>query len=71
MAEDRRALHVLMSDDAHDGFRLFAKANGVTVAGFLEALGLALHEVDRPPPFLRGVLIDAREIDAERRERGR
>lgn len=71
MAEDRRALHVLMSDDAHDGFRLFARANGVTVAGFLEALGVALRDLDKPTPFLRGVLTSAQAVDAGRRERGR
>lgn len=60
-----------MSHDAHDGLRLFARANGVTVAGFLEALGIALHDVDKPAPFLRSVLADARTVDAERRERGR
>lgn len=71
MPDERRALHVFMSDDAHDGLRLFARAQGVTVAGFLEALGVALYDVDRPTPFLRDVLAAAQLIDAERRERGR
>jgi hypothetical protein len=71
MADDRRAIHVFVSEDAHDGLRLFAQAHGVTVAGFLEALGVALHDVDKPPPLLRDVLAEARIIDAERRERGR
>ncbi len=71
MSDDRRAIHVFVSHDAHDGLRLFAQAHGVTVAGFLEALGCALHDVDPPTPLLRGVLAEAREVDAERRERGR
>lgn len=71
MAAERRPLPVRLSEEAHEGFKLFARAHGVSVAGFLEALGVALHDVDRPPPFLRGVLTDAQAVDAGRRERGR
>lgn len=71
MPDERRALHVLLSDDAHDGFRVFARTHGVTVAGFLEALGVHLGNVDRPSPLLRGVLNQAKAVDTERRERGR
>lgn len=69
------ALHASVSDEARDGWRLFAQVHGVSVTGLLEALGLRLAFLDRPekglPVLWREVLAEARAIDAERRSRER
>lgn len=66
-------LYANVSDEALDGWRLFARANGVSVTAMLEALGCRLAELDAPevdlPALWRETIAEARAIDAERRSR--
>lgn len=75
MASRRRSIGAYVSPQARDGWRLFAASRGVSVSALLEALGVALAELDEPerrlPPLVREALQEARVIDARRRRRDR
>lgn len=64
-------MHIVMSEEAHEAWHLFARAQGVSVTGLVNALGEELSEVDerRLPAMLRRAVVRAREVDAERRRR--
>ncbi len=62
-------LNAELSDEAHDAWRAFAHAHGVSVTALLEAVGLALREQVPPSDALEAVVESARLIDSERRER--
>lgn len=70
---ERQALHAYLSPEAHAAWQQFGEANGVSLTGLLEALGLELaHELeDIEPEDLRQVWVKTgRRIDADRRRRG-
>lgn len=74
MAEERKALHAYLSDEAWDAWRHFSEENGVSVTSLLEALGLELAEEleDTEPDEMRRAWVKAgRKVDAQRRRRGR
>jgi hypothetical protein len=64
------ALHVTISDEAHDGWRNFCAVHGINITALAEAIGLSLGQLDDPetelPPQLRETVIRARRIAAER-----
>lgn len=74
MADERKAVHAYLSDDAHAAWAAFAEDNGCSVTGLIEALGrelldeIADHGGDatevRQSWVKRG-----RRIDADRRKR--
>lgn len=63
-----RQLSAYLTDEAYERLQTFATENGASMVAFLEALCLRL-DPDKPPPFLRDVVKDARRIEAERRRR--
>jgi hypothetical protein len=70
---DRMALHAYLSPEAHGAWARFSEANGVSLTGLLEALGLELDDEleSIEPDELRQTWVKmARRIDAERRRRG-
>lgn len=71
----RSALNVVISDEAHDGWRDFCAVHGCTVSALVEAIGMALGRLDEPeaklPPLLRATLQEARRIAAARSARRR
>lgn len=70
---DRQPLNAYLSEEAYEGWRLFAASQRVTVTALLEAIGTVLVDVDevRPPVWLRKVVRDAAAIDRDRRSRKR
>ncbi len=73
MRGDRRQLGAYLSAVAAEGWKRFAAEHGTTTSALLEALGRQFAEMDadaRLPDFLKKAVRDAREISAERRERG-
>ncbi len=65
------SINVRFDDVAYDGLRLFCQAQGVTVAGLVNALGEEVAGVDerRLPGWLRQLVARGRVIDGERRRR--
>jgi len=74
-AEPRyRAVHVYLSDDAHLTWLEVSTEYGVSVSGFIEAMGVDLARPDDERvlgPHLEGLVARARKVDAERRRRSR
>jgi hypothetical protein len=72
-AEPRyRAVHAYLSDEAHATWLEVSTEYGVSVSGFIEAMGadLAKPEDERVlGPQLEGLVARARKVDAERRRR--
>lgn len=68
-------LTAVLSDQAYNGWRLFAASRGVSVSGLTEALGHLLDDLDQPenrlPQLIREAVREARMIDDDRRRRGR
>jgi hypothetical protein len=82
MADQRRALHAYLTDEAHDTWHRVADESGVTVSGLVEAL--ATYFAEHPPagdlatgespddgafPQWPEVVRAARLVDAQRRRR--
>jgi hypothetical protein len=67
-----RAVHAYLSDDAHTTWLDVSTEYGVSVSGFIEAMGADLA---KPPsdrvlgPQLDGLVTRARKVDADRRRR--
>lgn len=75
MAEERRALHAYLSDEAHEIWQRFAEDNGVSMTGLLEAKALELGQAianagDDPTDVEQDWVKTSRRIDAKRRRRG-
>lgn len=70
---NRAPLNLTTSPEAHDGWRSFGMAHGVTMTALAEALGVALGALDSPeadlPDWLAAVVVDARRIAASRSDR--
>ncbi len=67
-----RAVHAYLSDDAHATWHDVSTEYGVSVSGFIEAMGadLAKPSEDRLlAPQLDGLVARARQVDATRRRR--
>lgn len=70
MAKDRRMLTAPLSVEAMDGWRSFARREGVTMSAAAEAIGLILGDPAGLPAQLRHEVIRlARDVAAERRAR--
>lgn len=74
MTADRKALHVNLSDDAHDQMRAFCDEHGISVAAFIETFASGLPDYEEA--LVCGLSAsefakDARKVDAVRRKRGR
>ncbi len=70
--DDRRALHVFLSDDAHDSWHRVASELGVSVSGMLQVIAFELGKDPADSalgPAVDGLVRRARKIDAERRRR--
>lgn len=72
---DRSALHAYLSDEAHSTWHRFARENGVSLTGLLEAIGAELDaEIEAngndPDRVRQPTVKAARRIDADRRRRG-
>ena len=63
-------LSAYLTDEAYERLQTFATENGSSMVAFLEALCLKL-DPERPSPWLREVVKDARRIEAERRRRAK
>jgi len=71
--DERKALHAYLSDEAHEAWHAFSEANGISVTGLLEALGIELHdelEREEPDDIRQPWVKAARKVDAKRRRRG-
>ncbi len=73
-ANDRKALHAYLSDEAHDKWHGFAAEQGVSVSAMLEALAPELNLEGKLTQQELGerlniVVKSARKIDADRRRR--
>jgi len=69
-----RAVHAYLSDDAHAVWLEVSTEYGVSVSGFIEAMGADLTKPDGErvlEPHLEGLVARARKVDAERRRRTR
>lgn len=68
-------MNVVISDEAHDGWRNFAAIHGANVTALVEAIGLTMGHLDDPeeklPPLLRSTVQEARRIAAKRSARRR
>ena len=62
----RKRIDVGVSDEAHEAWRLFAKAHGVSVAALVEVIGPALGDGSLSRQRL---VSEARRVDGERRAR--
>jgi hypothetical protein len=71
----RRALHVLLSDEALHGLRTYAERHGMSVSALLEAIGILMScgvdENLRNADLSRMVVDTARTVDVKRRARAR
>ena len=74
MAEQRRAVHAYLSDEAHDAWHDLAAEHGISLSGLFEALA---HDFQKNPPDKGGhprwdeIVKVTRKVDVERRRRGR
>jgi hypothetical protein len=69
-------MNVVISDEAHDGWRDFAAVHGANVTALVEASGLTFARLlddpeDKLPPMLRATVQEARRIAAARSARRR
>jgi hypothetical protein len=67
-------MNVVISDEAHDGWREFAAVHGANVTALVEASGLAFARIlddpeEKLPPMLRNTVQEARRIAAKRSAR--
>jgi hypothetical protein len=66
-------MHVVISEESHDGWRHFCAVYGTNTTAMVEAIGLALADLEGPegrlPPLLRATLVESRRIAAERASR--
>jgi hypothetical protein len=66
-------MHVVVTEEAHDGWRHFCALYGTNTTAMIEAIGLTLAELEGPegrlPPLLRATLVESRRIAAERASR--
>jgi hypothetical protein len=73
--DERIAVHVYLSLDAHQGWHGWAEEQGVSLSSILEVLGKTFAEVQNADGdsdrLLRPVVKAARQIDAQRRRRHR
>lgn len=71
MAENRRAIHAYLSDDALEGWRDFADKTGVSVSGIIEVLPDELFLTEDPElqAVCAKLVSAARKVDAIRRKR--
>jgi hypothetical protein len=69
------AMHVVITDEAHDGWRHFCALYGTNTTAMVEAIGLMLADLEGPegrlPSWLRATLADSRRIAAQRASRKR
>jgi hypothetical protein len=63
----RKQIHVKICTASWDGWDLYARKQGVTIAALLDAIG---HQLMAGLEELRGPVEEAREIDRDRRRRG-
>lgn len=70
MAE-RAAIHAYLSQGSYEGLRQFSTREGVTMSSVLEAFGSRLSSNGSKVITLSDLVKDARQIDAERRFRGK
>lgn len=70
-SEEREVVSGRVSARSAEGWRKFCRQNGISLAAFLEAAGLALAQESFPPSVKeRQKLVEkAREVDLERRSR--
>jgi hypothetical protein len=70
-ANDRRALHAYLSDDAHDTWHRVSADLGCSVSAMLEAMATGFDATDAPDlsERLAPIVKRARRIDADRRRR--
>ena len=67
-----RAVHAYLSDDAHATWLDVSTEYGVSVSGFIEAMGVDLAKPEDERllgPHLEGLVARARQVDAARRRR--
>ena len=68
-------MHVVITEEAHDGWRHFCAMYGTNITAMIEAIGLTMAQLDAPesrlPPMLRATLHESRRIAAERASRRR
>lgn len=64
-----RYVRARVSDEAYTGFDRMCDEQGVTLAGYLQALGEWLAESSEFTEAGQGVIRRAREVDRERRSR--
>jgi hypothetical protein len=66
-------MHVVITEQAHDGWRQFCAIYGTNTTALVEAIGLTLADLEGPesrlPPLLRATLHESRRIAAERASR--
>jgi hypothetical protein len=66
-------MHVVITEQAHDGWRHFCAIYGTNTTALVEAIGLTLADLEGPetrlPPLLRATLHESRRIAAERASR--
>lgn len=64
----RPVLNVALDEQTHDRFLRFCEVEGITAAALVEAFARMVVS-DSPPIRLPELIVDAREIAAERRRR--
>lgn len=73
MADQRKAVHAYLSDEAHDAWHELAAEHGISLSGLFEALA---HDFTTHPPEKGGhprwdeIVKATRKVDVERRRRG-
>lgn len=71
-AADRRFHLANVTKDSRDGWRSFTRYYGANVTALAEVLGLHLAQYEppaKPPKWLRDLIAQADELEAERRLR--
>ncbi len=73
-AQQRRALHAYLSEDAHERWHEFSAEHGVSLSAFLEALSGSLEPTEGRGELSTADIFalaneQARRVDAERRRR--
>lgn len=72
MPTGRPVLNVALDEQTADELRAFTESQGVSMTSLVEAFVRALlraYSSGRPPTWVRGIVAEARQIDAERRRR--
>ncbi len=74
MAEQRRAIHAYVTDEAFEAWRHYATEAGVSVSGLIEAIGTEFAEAAAAGQdmgaYQPDLLKAARRVDAGNRRRG-